>query len=279
MTTVISIPRQSGLRMKLIVCLRSHHRLYLGVISVALLGALATITSAQTPDPKLAGQTWELEQVEYGNDETVTLEEPSRYTLEFGEDNLILLRADCNHGTGTYQQNENQLDLELGILTRAQCPPDSFADQYLRDLEFVSSYVFEQGDLFLSLQADGGIMQFSAQSQDLVGPVWSLAEMIYADYTITITKPGQYTLSFDDEEGVSIQADCNRALGTYTQTDRELSILLGPTTLAACPPTSLAEPFTRSLTQPLTFSVQGDQLQMTSQAKDLTLVFEVLEDQ
>jgi heat shock protein HslJ len=239
----------------------------------------ASLVRAETQEPELRGPVWQLQQVEYSNDETITTGDPDRYTLEFGEDNLILLRADCNHGTGTYQQNESQLDLELGILTRAQCPPDSFADQYLRDLEFVTSYVFEQGDLFLSLQADGGIMQFSAQSQDLVGPVWSLAEMIYADYTIVITKLGQYTLSFDEEEGVSIQADCNRALGTFTQTEQEISILLGPTTLAACPPTSLAEPFTRSLTQPLTYFVQGDQLQMTSEAKDLTLVFEILEDQ
>ena len=45
-------------------------------------------------------------------------------------------------------------------LTRAMCPPGSLHDRMVRQLPFVRSYVIQDGRLFLSLLADGGIYEF-----------------------------------------------------------------------------------------------------------------------
>lgn len=52
----------------------------------------------------LQGQIWQLQGVECGKDNTVIPSNPNQDTLEFGEKRIVLLRADCNYGSGTYEQ-------------------------------------------------------------------------------------------------------------------------------------------------------------------------------
>jgi len=40
------------------------------------------------------------------------------------------------------------------------CPPESLHDHLVKQWPFVRSYVLEDGHLFLSLMADGGIYEF-----------------------------------------------------------------------------------------------------------------------
>jgi hypothetical protein len=42
----------------------------------------------------------------------------------------------------------------------AACPPDSLSDEYQRLLVDVVSYVFEDGNLYLAIKYDSGIMKF-----------------------------------------------------------------------------------------------------------------------
>ena len=53
--------------------------------------------------------------------------------------------------------------------------------------------------------------------------------------------PDNYTIQFMPDGTVAIQADCNRVGGTYTLDGSAITIELGPTTLAACPPGSLGD--------------------------------------
>ncbi len=267
---------QTGSQYRLVPAIQLLSALLVG-LSPLCATAQAQISEKPFNRSDLQGQVWQLQRVEYGNDETVTISDPSQYTLEFGKERVILLQADCNYGSGSYGQEGSQLDIELGPLTRALCPPDSFSEDYLRDLSHVVSYVMEEGDLFLSLYADGGIMQFSPASPKWIGPTWALTEMIYADYTIRLTQPGQYTLSFDLEGGVAVKADCNQSTGSYTQEEDELSIQLGPTTLVACPSNSLADPYVQALGQTATYDLEVNQLLITTTEQDITLVFEVID--
>jgi len=60
--------------------------------------------------------------------------------------------------------------------------------------------------------------------------------------------PEQYTISFNTDGTVNVKADCNNAGGTYTADDNgSLSIVLGPMTLAACPPDSRSDEFIKNL--------------------------------
>jgi hypothetical protein len=44
------------------------------------------------------------------------------------------------------------------------CPGDSLDARYLSQLEYVRSWMIEDGHLFLALMADGGIMEFEPGS-------------------------------------------------------------------------------------------------------------------
>lgn len=246
-------------------------------------------TIQQPIEPSLSGQVWHLQQVAYGgDDETINIQEPYKYTLEFGFDGGLLLRADCNFGRGNYTRNESQLILDLGLLTRAACPPDSYSDRYVSDLSNVASYILEDGNLYLSLRTDGGILTFtppqavramplSARSTPLAGPVWNLTEMIYPGYQIGLTEMGRYTLLFDPGGGVAVRADCNISVGSYSQTGDELTLALGPTTLAACPPNSLADEFLRALSGSAFYTLEEGRLSLQLQDQGSMLVFDVLE--
>ena len=58
-----------------------------------------------------------------------------------------------------------------------------------------------------------------------------------------------YTLTFNDDGTVSIKADCNVAIGSYQLSGDQLTISLGPTTLAECGPESSYTQFLTLLEQ------------------------------
>lgn len=74
----------------------------------------------------------------------------------------------------------------------------------------------------------------------LVGVQWEWAATLKTRPATqaVVPDPTAYTLEFAEDGAISIKADCNRALATYTLENDSLTITLGPTTLAACPPGS-----------------------------------------
>lgn len=89
---------------------------------------------------------------------------------------------------------------------------------------------------------------------------WILAFSPSGEQT-TIENPDNYTLTFAEDGSVAIQADCNRANGSYTLTeDNSLTIALGPTTLAACPEGSRGEALLNYLGAATSFSYEGSNL-------------------
>ena len=75
---------------------------------------------------------------------------------------------------------------------------------------------------------------------ELVGVTWQwvgLRETMPAAQSV-IPDPENYTLTFNEDGTVSIKADCNVAMGSYELSGDQLTITLGPTTLAECGPQS-----------------------------------------
>ena len=71
---------------------------------------------------------------------------------------------------------------------------------------------------------------------ELIGETWqwvSLVETMPAAQSV-VPDPENYTLTFNDDGTVSIKADCNVAMGSYELSGDQLTISLGPTTLAEC---------------------------------------------
>jgi heat shock protein HslJ len=93
---------------------------------------------------------------------SATLESPApqRYTLELSPNGRLLVRADCNRGTGPYRIGEGTIALGPIATTRMACPPGSLDGPYLRDLQRASGFLVEGEHLFLELPEGSGTMRF-----------------------------------------------------------------------------------------------------------------------
>lgn len=110
---------------------------------------------------EIVGVTWRWQEIQSMDGTSTTVSDPVNYTLILNQDGTFNIQADCNQGSGGYTLDGSQLTLEVGTLTLAACPPESLSDRYIELLGFVGSYVIEDGELYLSLMADGGILRFS----------------------------------------------------------------------------------------------------------------------
>lgn len=93
------------------------------------------------------------------------------------------------------------------------------------------------------------------------------------DTVVTASDPGTYTITLLGDGRVLIQADCNRAMGTYTLSGAQLTIQVGPTTLAACPPGSQGTVFLRTLNEVATFVLRGEELTLSLKVDSGNMVF------
>ena len=127
-----------------------------GIFALGLIAACAT-----SPDSGLGGTSWQLVEFQGGDERTLTPDDRTKYTVDFGTDGRVTVRLDCNRGNGTWtSEGPNHLVFGPLALTRVQCPPGSLHDRIVRDWEYVRSYVIENGHLFASLMADAGIYEF-----------------------------------------------------------------------------------------------------------------------
>lgn len=130
-------------------------------------------TGTATASQPLAGTTWQLVAIQSMDDAQgrTVVSQPEHFVLSFATDGSVALRLDCNRGAGRYQATQasagtpsGQLRFEGIAVTRALCLPAGLDARVTRDLAYVRSYLFQDGKLFLSLMADGGILEWSPVS-------------------------------------------------------------------------------------------------------------------
>lgn len=143
-------------------------------LRLALIAGTLSLSTACTPmksdmkgesgadaKPSLAGTSWQLVGFVGGDDQKLTPDDRSKYTLAFNADGSVNARIDCNRGRGTWKSAApGQLEFGPIATTRAMCPAGSMHDQIVRQLPHVRSYLVRDGHLFLSLMADGGTYEF-----------------------------------------------------------------------------------------------------------------------
>jgi heat shock protein HslJ len=150
--------------------IRSTSGLFVALLVLAISGCNRNAVENKTdsaPAPgsqaagELAGTTWHLVKIMSMDDSEHVPEDPSKYTLSFDGDDGVSIVADCNRGTGNYS-SESPGQLQFGVIaaTQALCPPPSLHDVYMKQFEWVRSYVLEDGHLFLATMADGSIIEF-----------------------------------------------------------------------------------------------------------------------
>jgi len=141
-------------------------RLMLVVSAAALAGC-----AAPTPAPiSLAGTSWQLIAIQSMDDAQGTTRpgDPSQYTVTFGADGRAAFQLDCNRASGEWTATPATADARSGQLnfgalagTRAMCAPGSLDQRLSQQLPYVRSYLFQDGQLHLSLFADGGILSWA----------------------------------------------------------------------------------------------------------------------
>ncbi len=79
----------------------------------------------------------------------------------------------------------------------------------------------------------------------------------------SVVPPGQpYNLTFTPDGNFTFTADCNSGSGTYTSQGTDLTLTLGPVTLAECGPDSLYSNYISLLGQVTSFGSEGNQLRL-----------------
>ncbi|MFN8377536.1 MAG: META domain-containing protein [Anaerolineae bacterium] len=237
-------------------------RKFMALLAVFCLLVLAVLpATAQDSTPTLTGVTWQWVGTVTPTD-TITVPDSTLYTVTFLDDGSLGLRADCNVGNGTYTTaDDSTISIALGAMTLAMCPEGSLDATFTQQLSNVAVYSFQDGDLYIDLAADGGTMQFTAAAPTLTGTVWEWTGTTTPVETITVSDPTRYQVEFLEDGSVALQADCNRAFGSYTTTeDGGLTIQVIGSTMAMCPPDSQADQFIQQLSNSAIYFFQDGNL-------------------
>jgi heat shock protein HslJ len=137
------------------------------LVLAAVLGSCAALSPAQF---SLAGMRWQLASIQSMDDAqgTTRPDDPSRYTVAFGADGRAAFRLDCNRASAEWSVIAAGADtrsgqLSFGVLagTRAMCAAGSLDRRLSQQLPYVRGYLVRDGQLHLSLFADGGILSWA----------------------------------------------------------------------------------------------------------------------
>ena len=106
----------------------------------------------------------------------------------------------------------------------------------------------------------GAVAACSSSAEKLTGPTWQLSsvtEKVPAfQGVVPPEEQSRYNTTFNEDGTAAIKADCNNVVATYTTEETNISIVPGPSTLAACPDDSLADKFVAGLSSATTYNVR-----------------------
>jgi heat shock protein HslJ len=92
--------------------------------------------------------------------EKIDVPNPERHTILLTAEGKVQARFDCNRGGGNYEISSGKLSFGPLLSTRMACPPDSLDSQFMKDLQRVTSFFLQDGNLYLELPFDSGTMKF-----------------------------------------------------------------------------------------------------------------------
>ncbi|MCC1494532.1 S41 family peptidase [Cognatishimia sp. F0-27] len=89
--------------------------------------------------------------------------------------------------------------------------------------------------------------------------IWTMAATTDLE-EVEIDAPERYEVTFSEDGGFTMQADCNRVSGDWTLEDSMLTLTPGPATLALCPEPSRGDAFARIMTSSNAIDFNGEDL-------------------
>lgn len=220
-----------------------------------------------------------------------TVPNPEQYTIIFNDNLTADIKADCNNILADVTTDgSSSLTLALGPTTMVFCGEESLDTEFVQGLENVVSYVIQDDQLHLNLQADAGNMVFGKDPNPLeseagdmvVDPAlidiqwhWD-AFMDQADLnSFEVPEPNDYKILFQSDGTAQIKADCNVVQAQYT-TDgsSSLTLMMGPSTMAFCGEESLDTLFLARLGEVVSYVIHDGILNLNLMADAGNLVFD-----
>ena len=258
-------------------------------------------TAETTPtEMTLTGNVWQWVETTTPT-ETITVADPTRYTITFNEDGTAVIGADCNQVMATYTVADSALTIVPGATTLAMCPPDSQAGPFVVGLGAAAVYFFQDGHLYIDQFASAGTMKFApagaadteagggageetaeepgkgettAPAGGLVGTQWQLTSITKTDGNITINDPARYAITFNADGTANLVTDCNVGGATYTIAEGNLlTITPGVSTMAFCGIGSFDQIFLGGLTNAQGYRLEEGNLLIDMLYESGTLVF------
>ena len=132
----------------------------------------------------------------------------------------------------------------------------------------------EVGEADANTQAEAE--QIRAMVAGVTANPWKWTQFAGSDESVNIDDPASYVVTFNDDGTLEIQADCNKAFGTYRFDGANVSIEIGPATLAACPEDSRGEQFLQLLGDAARALPIGDKLYASLKTGDRTMILEAV---
>jgi heat shock protein HslJ len=141
----------------------ARHALILGALLAGCSAGPSEHAPVRNRAPEaVTGKVWQWERT-VTPVESVESPAPDRYTLDLAPNGRLLVRADCNGGTGVYRIGAGTIAIGPIATTRMACAPGSLDARYLRDLQRAAAFFVEGGNLFIELPVDAGTMRFAPQ--------------------------------------------------------------------------------------------------------------------
>jgi heat shock protein HslJ len=242
-------------------------------------GNTLLVFTAGTSAP-LTGVTWSL--ISFNNERAITsVILDTEITAVFGEDGMLTGSAGCNTYNAPYSIDGDNIFIGMAATTRMMCAePAGIMEQeaeYLAAIQKAATYKADSERLDL-LDADGRIMAIYAVQPEtplestqeagiapaIIGAPWQWVVTLYSDDTKVIPENSEdYVLELLPEGQLTVKADCNTAVGTYTLKDMQLSMQVTASTMQACGPGSLADQFIKDLNASQSYLMDGEDLIVT----------------
>lgn len=108
----------------------------------------------------------------------------------------------------------------------------------------------------------------ASAGSDLTGKNWQLSALTTKvpafQGVVPAADQSKYTIEFKTDGTFASKADCNQVAGTYTATSSGgLTIVPGPSTLAACPEGSLGPQYVAALALAKSYAIANNELMIT----------------
>ena len=125
-------------------------------------------------------------------------------------------------------------------------------------------------------EADAEAAALAAMVAGVTANPWKWTSFSGTDEEFAVEDPAGYMVTFNDDDTVEIQADCNNVSGTYTLDGANVTIDLGSATLAAMSGASRSEQFLQLLGNVASVLPLGNQLYAPSNPEGSTMIFEAV---